>query len=113
VTGYLFAHALFIDSGPLARRLARLWPYAALSTAWLAAYKALGYGTTGGGMYLNPLDEPLPYLRALAERLPVLLAAQGGGTLGPWSPPAVGESQVRPSVSPRDLPRRTDASAKR
>jgi hypothetical protein len=78
VTGYLFAHALFVDSGPLARRLARLWPYAVLSVAWLVAYKALGYGTTGGGMYLNPLDEPLPYLRALVERLPVLLAAQVG-----------------------------------
>jgi hypothetical protein len=76
VTGYLLAHALFIDSGPLPRRLARLWPYAALSVAWLAAYKALGYGTSGGGMYLNPLDEPTLYLRALAERLPVLLAAQ-------------------------------------
>ena len=78
VTGYLFAYALFIDSGPLARRLARLWPYAALAVAWLLAYKALGYGTSGGSMYLNPLDEPMPYLRALAERLPVLLAAQVG-----------------------------------
>jgi hypothetical protein len=78
VTGYLFAHALFIDTGPLARRLARLWPYATLSAAWLVAYKVLGYGTSGGSMYVNPLDEPLPYLRALAERLPVLLAAQVG-----------------------------------
>jgi hypothetical protein len=78
LTGYLFAHALFVDSGPLARRLARLWPYAALSMAWLAAYRALGYGTSGGGMYLNPLDEPTLYLRALAERLPILLAAQVG-----------------------------------
>ena len=81
LTGYLLAHALFVDSGPLARRLARLWPYAALAVAWLAAYKALGYGTSGGSMYLNPLDEPMPYLRALAERLPVLLAAQIGASL--------------------------------
>jgi hypothetical protein len=78
VTGYLFAHALFMDTGPRARRLARLWPYAALSAAWLVAYKVLGYGTSGGSMYLNPLDEPVAYLRALAERLPVLLAAQVG-----------------------------------
>jgi hypothetical protein len=76
VTGYLFAHALFIDPGPLARRLGRLWPYAALSVAWLAAYKLLGYGTTGGGMYLNPLDEPTAYLGAVAQYLPVLAAAQ-------------------------------------
>ena len=78
VTGYLFAHALFIDDGPLARRLARLWPYAALALAWLAAYRALGYGTAGGSMYLNPVDEPALYLRALAERLPVMAAAQIG-----------------------------------
>ncbi len=78
VSGYLFAYALFVDSGTLARRLARLWPYATLSVAWLAAYKALGYGTTGGAMYLNPLDEPMLYLRAVAERLPVLLMAQVG-----------------------------------
>ena len=78
LTGYLLAHALFIDSGPLRRRLARLWPYATLAVAWLAAYEGLGYGTSGGSMYLNPLDEPLPYLRALVERLPVLLAAQVG-----------------------------------
>jgi hypothetical protein len=92
VTGYLLAHALFVDSGPLARRLARLWPYAALAVAWLAAYKALGYGTSGGGMYLNPLDEPAVYLGALAERLPVLAAAQVGlGLADAWVvlPPAV------------------------
>ncbi len=85
LTGYLLAHALFLDSGPLARRLARLWPYAALSAAWLAAYKALGYGTSGGGMYLNPLDEPAAYLGALVERLPVLAAAQVGlGIADAW-----------------------------
>ncbi len=78
VTAYFLAHALFLDKGTLARRLGRLWPYTALSIAWLVAYKALGYGTTGGGMYLNPIDEPIPYLRALIERLPVLLAAQVG-----------------------------------
>jgi hypothetical protein len=85
LVGYLVAHALFIDSGPLGRRLARLWPYVTLSLVWLAAYKALGYGTSGGDMYLNPLDEPIPYLRALAERLPVLLAAQvGAGLADAW-----------------------------
>jgi len=76
VTGYLFAYSLFVDSGSLSRRLARLWPFALLAVAWLLTYKLLGYGTSGGGMYLNPLDEPIVYLRALVERLPVLLAAQ-------------------------------------
>jgi hypothetical protein len=81
LTGYLFAYALFVDSGPLIRRLARLWPYAAFSVAWLASYKLLGYGTSGGGHYLNPLDEPRVYLVALVQRLPILLAAQVGPSL--------------------------------
>ena len=78
VTAYLLAHALFIDHGSLARRLARLWPYATLAVAWLAAYKALGYGTSGGGMYVDPAGRAGAYLGALVERLPVLLAAQLG-----------------------------------
>jgi hypothetical protein len=45
--------------------------------AWLVAYRALGYGTRGGGVYIDP-TEGLPYLHALVERLPVLLAAQVG-----------------------------------
>jgi hypothetical protein len=95
VTGYLLAHALFVDSGPLARRLGRLWPYAALSVAWLAAYRALGYGTSGGGMYLNPVDEPGPYLGALAERLPVLAAAQVGlGIADAWLAPLPATARV-------------------
>jgi len=91
VTGYLLAHALFLDDGPLARRLLRLWPYAALSAAWLVAYRALGYGTVGGDMYVNPLDTPLLFLRVLVERLPVLAAAQLGiGLSDVWTllPPA-------------------------
>jgi hypothetical protein len=96
VTGYLLAYALFVDSGPLARRLARLAPYAALSVAWLAAYKLLGYGTSGGGMYLNPMDEPAAYLGALVERLPVLAAAQVGlGIADAWVPLP---SAARPAV---------------
>jgi hypothetical protein len=86
VTGYLLAHALFLDQGPLARRLLRLWPYAALSLAWLAVYRALGYGTIGGDAYVNPLDTPLLFLRVLAERLPILAAAQlGAGLSDAWA----------------------------
>lgn len=91
VTGYLLAHALFLDAGPRSRRLLRLWPYAALSAAWLVAYRALGYGTVGGDMYVNPFDTPGLFLRVLVERLPILLAAQvGAGFADFWVvlPPA-------------------------
>jgi len=62
-----------------------------LSLAWLAAYRALGYGTVGGDMYVNPLDTPLMFLRVLVERLPILAAAQlGAGLSDAWVvlPPA-------------------------
>jgi hypothetical protein len=78
LTGYLFAHALFLDTGPLSRRLSRLWPYALIVVTWMTAYKLLGYGTRGGGIYLNPMDEPFGFLGALIERMPVLLLAQAG-----------------------------------
>ncbi len=91
VTGYLVAHALFLDEGRLPRRLIRLWPYVVLSVAWLAVYRALGYGTVGGDAYVNPFDTPLLFLRALVERLPILAAAQlGAGFSDAWAllPPA-------------------------
>jgi hypothetical protein len=79
VTAYLFAYAVFLDRGPAPRRLLRLWPFAAVTVVWLIAYQLQGYGATGGGIYLSPLDDPLRFLGALVERLPVLLLAQAGG----------------------------------
>lgn len=79
VTGYLFAHAVFLDTGSLRRRLSRLWPYAAVAVAWMTAYRLLGHGTRGSGIYVSPLDEPGRFLGALIERAPVLLLAQAGG----------------------------------
>ena len=79
VTGYLFAHAVFLDTGSLRRRLSRLWPYAAVAVAWMTAYRLLGYGTRGSGIYASPLDEPGRFLGALIQRAPVLLLAQAGG----------------------------------
>jgi hypothetical protein len=79
VTGYLFAHAVFLDTGSVGRRLSRLWPYAVISVVWMTAYRLLGYGTRGSGIYVSPLDEPGRFLGALVERMPVLLLAQAGG----------------------------------
>ena len=79
VTGYLFAHAVFLDTGSLRRRLSRLWPYAAVAVTWMTAYRLLGHGTRGSGIYVSPLDEPGRFLGALIERAPVLLLAQAGG----------------------------------
>ena len=51
--GYLAAHALFLERGPLWRRVAVLLPYAVVVVAWQLAYRAAGYGAVGSGIYLD------------------------------------------------------------
>ncbi|HEY7956451.1 MAG TPA: hypothetical protein VII38_14205 [Polyangia bacterium] len=79
---YLAAHALCLDRGPLARRLARLWPYALVVVLWRIIYHALGYGAAASGVYLDPLAQPAAFLALLPRRLSALLAAQFAL---PWS----------------------------
>ncbi|MBI2566615.1 MAG: hypothetical protein HYV63_06245 [Candidatus Schekmanbacteria bacterium] len=76
ITAYLFAHAMFLDSGSLARRLACLVPYSIVVAGWRILYGALGYGTSGSGLYVDPAVEPLRYSLRLFERIPALLADQ-------------------------------------
>jgi hypothetical protein len=74
-TGYLFAYALFLDPGErLWRRLATLIPYALIGLIWVARYRAGGFGTWGALSYIDPLSADFP--QAMAERIPLLLAAQ-------------------------------------
>ena len=73
---YLFAYALVLDEGKLARRLVHLAPAMAVVVGWRVVYNALGYGASGGGFYFDPAREPFGYLLALARRLPVLLGGQ-------------------------------------
>jgi len=79
VTAYLFAHALFLDSGRLGRRLRPLAPYAGVVVAWRLVYRALGYGLHGSGVYRDPLISPHLYLATLPERIVEQLAAQLAG----------------------------------
>ena len=76
VTGYLFAHALFIDARR--RALLRLWPYATVVVLWSAFYRAAGYGARGSGLVVDPGSEPLRWLGFALERVPVLIAAEVG-----------------------------------
>ena len=73
---YLFAYALFLDPGTWPKRLQSLVPCALVGIAWLVAYGQMGYGAVGSGMYIDPGATPLRFLRALAERGPILLLGQ-------------------------------------
>ncbi len=82
VLGYLVAYAYVLDSGSLTTRLWRLWPYGAVIVSWQGLYSGLGYGAFGSGIYVDPVRDPLRFLKQLGESLPALLHGQ----LGPiWS----------------------------
>jgi hypothetical protein len=73
---YIFAHSLWLDRSSWRVRAARLAPYAAVGIGWLALHRVLGYGALGSGLYIDPTKEPLSFLAAACERVPIALAAQ-------------------------------------
>jgi len=76
--GYLLAWELS-QEGPRRERAARVLPYGLLLLGWRLVYQLEGYGASGGGLYVDPGRQPLAFLRALAERGPLLAASQVWG----------------------------------
>jgi hypothetical protein len=79
---WLVAYAACLEQGTWWRRAASLTPFALVTSGWLGVYRLLGFGARHSGVYLDPVSEPLAFLRALPTRLGALLAAQ---LAGPWS----------------------------
>ncbi len=73
---YLLSYEVFLVHGRLRKRMMAMLPYALVGIGWWLMYKRMGFGTWGGGAYLDPSQEPLAYLAALVERMPVLLFGQ-------------------------------------
>ncbi len=78
VGGYLLAHALFLDRGTWPRRLGSLVPCGIIGVGWWAAYKAMGFGVTGSGTYVDITTDPLVFLQQGMARVPLLLFGQLG-----------------------------------
>ena len=74
--GYLLGYALFIDTGSWRQRFTSLIPSATVGAVWWVAYRALGYGAGGSGVYIDPGASPGVFVQALVERAPVLLFGQ-------------------------------------
>jgi hypothetical protein len=72
VFAYLVAYAACFDRGHLAARWGSLLPYALVVAAWKISCIHLGYGALGSGLYVDPLAQPIEFMRAVCERLPVL-----------------------------------------
>lgn len=73
---YLVAYELFLVNGKLRKKIMGILPYVMIGVGWYGIYHLWGFGTEGGGGYIDPGRNPLGYLSALVERLPVLLYGQ-------------------------------------
>lgn len=74
--GYLLAHAVVLERGRWRARVASVAPYLGVLVAWQLAYRALGFGAQGTGLYTDPSRQPLDFVAAVAARAPTLLASQ-------------------------------------
>ncbi len=73
VLGYLAGYAWFLDERGKRSALLSLVPHACVVGAWAIAYRALGYGVSGSGFYVDPLSSPVRFLGKLVVRLPELV----------------------------------------
>jgi hypothetical protein len=76
VAGYLLAYALLFEQGSLRKRLVSILPYSAVLAAWAAIRSAAHYGTYGLGVYVDPLREPMAFVRGLPTRSLLLISSQ-------------------------------------
>ena len=76
ILGYLGAYALCMDKGSWTQRFVSLLPYVPVLMVWAIARKLGGYGTYGLYTYVDPVRDPLEFIRYLPERIALLLASQ-------------------------------------
>lgn len=76
VLGYFVAYAWLCDRGGRAAGLRALAPLALPLGAWAVLYRALHYGAHGSAFYVDPLDAPMAFVKALPLRLPLLALGQ-------------------------------------
>lgn len=74
VFGYLIAFELVAAPGGLWRRVLALAPVGVLAVLFLVVRSALNYGALNSGVYIDPVTEPLHFLVAAGQRIPVFFA---------------------------------------
>lgn len=74
---FLIAYVIFYDARTLKQRLTTVFVFFSLTVAWLLIYRALAYGAAGNAaMYVDPIAQPMVFLRQLIERIPLALSLQ-------------------------------------
>jgi hypothetical protein len=73
VLGYILAYSRFLDSRPWLARLRSVGNFLLLILVWRLVYSGLGYGSIGNELYIDPVREPLIFIKAFFLRFPVYL----------------------------------------
>jgi hypothetical protein len=76
---YLGAYTLTLDPAPWNRRALGLVPPVTATLLWAVEYRVRGFGAYGSGVYVDPIGQPLEFMRSLGTRAPSLLV---GGLTG-------------------------------
>ncbi len=71
---YVLAWELIVARDPAAVRLRACLPAVAPVALVFGTFRALGYGASGSGQYIDPLGQPQAFALAAAGRMPALLA---------------------------------------
>jgi hypothetical protein len=71
---YLFAFEMLGIDDPLLKRIRALMPAAMLGLAFIVAQHCLHYSTLNSNVYIDPISEPLVFLVAALQRIPVFFA---------------------------------------
>jgi hypothetical protein len=74
--GFLLAYAVFMEPGGRWKRAASLIPYVCVGILWRVLYKYLGYGVAASHLYLEPMEQPLAYLKNVLTNIPLMLSGQ-------------------------------------
>lgn len=76
VCAFLFSYAVFMEKGPVVKRLAPLAPFAAITVVWRMLYVAFSFSTGGTAFYNDPLHDAAAFLAAFPLRIATLLLSQ-------------------------------------
>lgn len=78
IAGYLVAYEIILHRVALRQRVLAFAPFAVLIVGWYVIRASLGYGSVGTGSYTDPVSEPVAFLGAALQRIPILAHSQLG-----------------------------------
>lgn len=76
---YLVAYGLFMDSERGWARIRSFAPHLVVLVGWLVVYRLGSFGARGSGLYVDPVGNPLRFLKVASRSIPLLLQADLGG----------------------------------